>query len=46
MDQRLAALKEQMGLPSGKRPTPALPTGKTADPAGEGEVQEGRLEED
>jgi phage shock protein A len=46
MDQRLAALKEQMGLPSGKRPTPALPTGRTADPADEGEAQEGRLEED
>jgi phage shock protein A len=46
MDQRLAALKEQMGLPSGKRPTPALPTGKTADHDDEGEVQEGRLEED
>jgi phage shock protein A len=47
MDQRLAALKEQMGLPSGKRTAPALPTGKAADrDDGDGEVQEGRLEED
>ncbi len=45
MDRRLAALKEQMGLPSGEPRKPALPSGNAVDD-GEGEdVQEGRLEE-
>jgi phage shock protein A len=46
MDERLAALKEKMGLPSGKKPTPALPTGKVAAEDEEEEVQEGRLEDE
>ncbi len=44
VDQRLAALKEQMGLPSG-RETPALTSGEP-DEDGEGEVHEGELEEE
>jgi phage shock protein A len=45
MDQRLAALKQQMGLPSGETRKPALPSGKAADDDEDGEVQEGRIEE-
>jgi phage shock protein A len=43
MDQKLAALKRQMGLPSGETRKPALPSGKVAE--GEDDVHEGRLEE-
>ncbi|MDX1674621.1 MAG: PspA/IM30 family protein, partial [Longimicrobiales bacterium] len=42
VNQRLAALKEQMGLPSGRKETPALTSGEDD---GEGEVVEGELEE-
>ncbi len=42
VDQRLAALKEQMGLPSGKE-TPALTSGEP-DEDGDGEIHEGELE--
>jgi phage shock protein A len=46
LDHRLAALKKQMGLPSGEKRTPALPSGNMASEEGDdGEVQEGRLEE-
>jgi phage shock protein A len=41
MDQRLAALKQQMGLPSGEKRTPALPSGKARPDDDDGEVQEG-----
>jgi phage shock protein A len=44
VDQRLAALKEQMGLPSGKE-TPALTSGEPDD-EGDGEIHEGELEEE
>lgn len=44
VDARLAALKEQMGLPSGKE-TPALTSGEP-DEDGEGEIHEGELEEE
>jgi phage shock protein A len=47
MDQRLAELKRQMGLPSGEQKTHALPSGtRAAADDEEGEVQEGRLEEE
>jgi phage shock protein A len=46
MDQRLAELKRQMGLPSGEKKTHALPSGNQAAEDDEGEVQEGRLEEE
>jgi phage shock protein A len=48
MDQRLAALKQQMGLPAGTTRTAALPSGQpgSGEDDGDGEVQEGRLEEE
>lgn len=46
MDRRLAALKEQMGLPSGSQRTAALPSGQSANAEEEEDVQEGRLEDE
>jgi phage shock protein A len=45
---RLEALKEQMGLPSGKKETPALSAGEEPDAAEieEGEIVEGEIEEE
>ncbi|MFO7892497.1 MAG: PspA/IM30 family protein [Longimicrobiales bacterium] len=47
VDQRLEALKKEMGLPSGKE-TPALSAGESAEAADieEGEIVEGELEEE
>jgi phage shock protein A len=45
VERRLAALKEQMGLPSGKGRAPALPSGKSADEDDDDGAVEGRLEE-
>ena len=47
VEQRLAALKQEMGLPSGKKDTPALTSGKVEEgEEEEGEVHEARLEEE
>jgi phage shock protein A len=45
VERRLAALKEQMGLPSGKGRAPALPSGKSAHEDDDDGAVEGRLEE-
>ncbi len=45
VDQRLAALKEQLGLPSGNARKAALPSGSVAE-AEDDEVREGQLEEE
>ena len=44
VDQRLAALKEQLGLPSGNSKERALPSGASVEE--DGEVHEGQLEEE
>jgi phage shock protein A len=46
LDRRLAALKKQMGLPSGEKRAAALPSGKPVEDHEAGEVQEGRLEQE
>lgn len=46
LDRRLAALKQQMGLPSGEKRTAALPSGKLVEDDEESDVQEGRLEQE
>ena len=49
VEQRLAALKQQMGLPSGQKETPALTSGSGQSETSEeeeGEVHEARLEEE
>jgi len=48
VNQRLQALKEQMGLPSGKKETPALSAGSgpESEEIEEGEIVEGELEEE
>jgi phage shock protein A len=46
LDRRLAALKRQMGLPSGEKRTAALPSGKLVEDDEASEVQEGRLEQE
>ncbi|HUE77501.1 MAG TPA: PspA/IM30 family protein [Longimicrobiales bacterium] len=45
VDQRLAALKEQLGLPSGNARKAALPSGSAGEKEEDG-VREGRLEEE
>jgi phage shock protein A len=46
VEQRLSALKEQLGLPTGKKETPALTSGGLAEEEEDGEVHEAQLEED
>jgi phage shock protein A len=48
VEQRLAALKQQMGLPSGQKETPALTSGSSQAEASEeeGEIHEAQLEEE